>query len=59
MVTLLLSLPVKGRYVFPGLKDGLRNIKWSFQVALKKSGIDPGEGMEKVVFHTLRHSCVS
>ena len=59
MVTLLLSLPVKGRYVFPGLKDGLRNIKWSFQVALKKSGIDPGEGMKKVVFHTLRHSCVS
>lgn len=53
------SLPVKGRYVFPGVKDGPRNIKRSFQVALKKSGIDPGEGMKKVVFHTLRHSCVS
>jgi integrase len=59
MIMLIQRLPVRGRYLFPGLKDGPRNIKRSFQVALKKSGIDPGEGMKKVVFHTLRHSCVS
>jgi len=60
MTTLFHKLPVRGRYVFPGRKEGpLKNIEHPFETALKKSGIDPGEGYKKVVFHTLRHSCVS
>jgi site-specific recombinase XerD len=37
----------------------LVNINKAFQKAVKNSGIDPGEGSKRVVFHTLRHSCVS
>jgi integrase len=60
MTTLFHKLPVRGRYVFPGRKEGpLKNIEHPFETALKKSGIDPGEGYKKVVFHTLRHSCIS
>jgi integrase len=60
MTTLFHKLPVRGRYVFPGRKEGpLKNIEHPFETALRKSGIDPGEGYKKVVFHTLRHSCVS
>ena len=60
MINLLLKLSVNGRYVFPGKNGGpLTDIKHPFETALKKSGIDPGEGYKKVVFHTLRHSCVS
>lgn len=60
MINLLLKLPVNGKYVFPGKNGGpLTDIKHPFETALKKSGIDPGEGYKKVVFHTLRHSCVS
>jgi integrase len=60
MVMLFQNLPVKGEYVFPGRKGKpLTSVKRSFTTAIKKSGIDPGEGSKKVVFHTLRHSCVS
>jgi integrase len=60
MLTLLHSLPVEGRYVFPGKKgEPWKYIQKAFDKAVKASGIDPGEGMKKVVFHTLRHSCVS
>jgi len=60
MINLLLKLPVNERYVFPGKNGGpLTDIKHPFETALRKSGIDPGEGYKKVVFHTLRHSCVS
>ncbi len=58
---LLHSLPVKGEYVFPG-KNGkpFKDIKKSFQTALKEAGIEQSEDRRyKIVFHTLRHTCVS
>ena len=60
MITLFQGLPVKGRYVFPGRKGkALTNVDRSFQKAIKESGLDPGKGGQKIVFHTLRHSCIS
>ena len=61
LLTLLKSLPVKGAYVFPGKKRKPRtDVKKSFCRALKEAGIEQGEDRKtKVVFHTLRHSCVT
>lgn len=60
MVTLFQELPVKGEYVFPGRKGKpLTSVKQSFATAIKDAGLDPGERNQKIVFHTLRHSCVS
>ena len=61
MRTLLHSLPVKGDYVFPG-KDGkpFKDVKRSFQIALKDAEIEQNNDRRiKIVFHTLRHTCVS
>jgi integrase len=60
MRILLHSLPVKGEYVFPG-KNGnpYKDLKKSFQTALIKAGIEQGEGKQKIVFHSLRHTCIS
>ena len=61
MRTLLHSLPVKGDHVFPG-KDGspFKDVKRSFQTALKDAGIEQNNDRRyKIVFHTLRHTCVS
>lgn len=60
MVILFEKLPVRGENVFPS-RNGKppTSVKRSFETAIKKSGIDPGEGTRKIVFHTLRHSCVS
>jgi integrase len=60
MRILLHSLPVKGEYVFPG-KNGkpFKDVKKSFQTALIKAGIERGEGKQKIVFHSLRHTCIS
>jgi integrase len=60
LVTLFQSLPVKGDYIFPGLRGNpLTNVDRSFAKAIKESGLDPGQGSQKIVFHTLRHSCIS
>ena len=60
MMTLLQGLPVKGRYVFTGAKgEPVKYIQKAFEEAVKNSGVDPGEGYKKIVFHTLRHSCIS
>jgi integrase len=61
MITLLQSLPVKCQYVFPN-KHGkpFRDIKRSFETALKEAKIEQSDDRRyKVVFHTLRHTCVS
>lgn len=61
MIALVKSLPVKGEYVFPG-KNGkpFKDVKRSFQKALKDAGIEQSEDpRRKVVFHTLRHTCIS
>ena len=60
ILTLLHHLPVKGEYVFPG-KNGkpFKDVKKSFQTALFKAGIEQGEGKQKIVFHSLRHTCIS
>lgn len=61
MITLLRSLPVKCQYVFPN-KYGkpFTDIKRSFETALGKTGIKQSEDRRhKIVFHTLRHTCVS
>jgi integrase len=61
MKKLLQILPVKGEYLFPN-KDGkpFRDIKRSFETALKEAGIKQGEDRRsKIVFHTLRHTCIS
>jgi integrase len=62
MVNLFQRLPVRGEYIFPSPKqpgEPLKDIKRAFSRAVKGSGIDPGQGNKRVVFHTLRHSCVS
>jgi integrase len=60
MITLFQSLAVKGELVFPGRKGkALTNVDKSFKKAVKGSGLDPGKGSQKIVFHTLRHSCIS
>lgn len=60
MMALLHSLPVRGEYLFPN-KDGkpFVDVGHGLEVALKKAGIKQGEGMQKIVFHTLRHTCIS
>lgn len=61
MITLLQSLPVKCQYVFPN-KHGkpFKDIKRSFEASLKKAGIEQSDDRRrKIVFHTLRHTCVS
>ncbi len=58
-MTVIRNLPVKGEHVFPGRAGKpLTDVKRSFARAVRDSGIDPGKGLNKVVFHTLRHSCV-
>jgi len=60
MIALFQSLSVKGELVFPGRKGkALTNVDKSFKKAVKESGLDPGKGSQKIVFHTLRHSCIS
>ena len=61
MITLLQSLPVKCQYVFPN-KHGkpFKDIKRSFERALKEAKIEQSDDRRhKIVFHTLRHTCVS
>jgi integrase len=61
MITLLKSLPEKCQYVFPN-KHGkpFGDIKRSFETALKKAKIEQSDDRRhKIVFHTLRHTCVS
>lgn len=61
MRTLFQSLPVKGEYVFLG-KNGkpFKDVKRSFQTAVKDAGIEQSEDRRyKIVFHSLRHTCVS
>lgn len=61
MITLLRGLPVKCQYVFPN-KHGkpFTDIKRSFETALEKAGGKQSEDRRhKIVFHTLRHTCVS
>jgi integrase len=61
MIILLQSLPVKGEYIFQN-KNGkpFRDLKKSFLRALKKAEVKQSEERrQKIVFHTLRHTCVS
>jgi integrase len=61
MKKLLQILPVKGEYLFPN-KDGkpFRDIKRSFETALRDAGIKQDKDRRsKIVFHTLRHTCIS
>jgi integrase len=61
MRILLQGLPVKSEYVFSH-KNGkpFTDLKKSFQAALKRAGIKQSEDRRyKVVFHTLRHTCIS
>jgi len=61
MITLLHGLPVKGEYVFPN-RNGkpFVDIRKPFEKALKKAGIKQGKDRkEKIVFHSLRHTCIS
>jgi len=61
MITLLHSLPVKGEYVFPN-RNGkpFIDIRKPFEKALKIAGIKQGKNRkEKIVFHSLRHTCIS
>jgi len=61
MMTLLQNLPAKCQYVFPNRHGKpFRDIKRSFEASLKKAGIQQSENKRyKIVFHTLRHTCVS
>ena len=61
MKTLLNSLLVKGPYVFPG-RNGkpFKDVKRWLQSALEDAGIEQSEDRrQKIVFHTLRHTCIS
>ena len=60
MLSLLHDLPVKGEYLFPN-KEGkpYSDLNGVFDSTLRKAGIDSGTGSMKVVFHTLRHSCIT
>ena len=61
MITLLHGLPVKGEYVFPN-RNGkpFVDIRRPFEKALKEAGIKQGKDRkEKIVFHSLRHTCIS
>ncbi len=60
MIDLLQSLPIRGECVFPGrYGEHLKDVGHSFQTAIKKAGIEQGKGKRKIVFHTLRHTCIS
>ena len=61
MKTLFKSLRVRGEYVFPG-RNGkpFKDVKKSFQTALEDAGIEQSKDRrKKIVFHTLRHTCIS
>ncbi len=61
MITLLQSPPEKCQYVFPN-KHGkpFKDIKRSFETMLKEAKIEQSDDRRyKIVFHTLRHTCVS
>jgi integrase len=60
MKILLQGLPVREEHVFPG-KNGkpFKDVSQSFETAIRKAGIQQGEGRQKVFFHTLRHTCIS
>ena len=60
MKKLLQILPVKGEYLFPN-KHGkpFRDIKRSFETALKGAGKQGTTRQDKIVFHSLRHTCIS
>jgi integrase len=61
MKSLLQNLPVKGECVFPNKhRKPFTDIKRSFQTALKDAGIEQRKDRrEKIVFHTLRHTCIN
>lgn len=61
MISLLKGLPVRGEYVFPGMNGKpFKDVKRSFQTALNEAGIEQSEDRrQKIVFHTLRHTCIS
>jgi integrase len=60
MLSLLHGLPVRGEYLFPN-KEGkpYSDLSGGLESALKKADIDVGMGRNKIVFHTLRHTCVT
>jgi len=61
MITLLQNLPEKCQYVFPN-KHGkpFKDIKRSFETALKEAKVEQSDDRRyKIVFHTLRHTCIS
>ncbi len=61
MITLLQSVPEKCQYVFPN-KHGkpFKDIKRSFETALKEAKVEQSDDRRyKIVFHTLRHTCIS
>lgn len=61
MISLLQCLPVKGEYLFPNRnRNPFQDVKRSFEKALKKARIKQSEDRrEKIVFHTLQHTCIS
>jgi integrase len=61
IITLLQNLPVKGEYLFPNRNGNpFHDVKKSLEKALKKAGIKQSQDRrEKIVFHTLRHTCIS
>jgi integrase len=61
MKTLLRSLQVRGEYVFPRKKGKpFKDVKKSFQAAVEDAGIEQSKDRrKKIVFHTLRHTCIS
>lgn len=61
MRTLLQDLPVRSEYVFVGRSGKpIRDIKRAFETAIKRAGIKQDtDRRRKIVFHSLRHSCVS
>jgi integrase len=60
MKTLLHNLPERSEYLFPN-QDGkpFVDVGHGLEAALRKAGIKQGEGMQKIVWHRLRHTCVS
>jgi integrase len=61
MITLLRGLSIGGEYVFPNRNGkAFADIRKPFEKALKKAGIKQGKNRkEKIVFHSLRHTCIS
>ena len=60
-ITQFKKLPIKGESVFPNdAGKPFRDIKRWFQRALKDAGVEQSEDRrQKIVFHTLRHTCIS